>query len=402
MEFRCRLGTPGGEIIEGTSTSPTARRGCGTTSSRRGCASSRCSPGSAVAGWASRRRGAGGSRRASSSSSTRNWRRCSRPGMPLVQSLDILRAADRRTRSFKAVLDDVHEQVRAGTRAVRRLRGARGPVSRRLHRVADGRREERQPRGGAAALRRLREGDRGREAPDGLGADLPGGPDRAGAGRRRHHRAEGRAGVRGLLRAASARSCRWSTRVIVAVSTVVRSQFLLLLVGGRRLIVVGVCALAAAAGAARAVRPRDPARCRDRADRAEVRDLAAGADAGDAARRRHPARQRDRDREPVDRQPVHGGERCEAVGQRVREGESFAAALARPGRLPGRGRQDGGGRRVDRRAAGDAEQPGGLLRRGDRDRPGPVRHARRAGAAGRHGHRHRGPAARAVHAAVPV
>ena len=39
-------------------------------------------------------------------------------------------------------------------------------------------------------------------------------------------------------------------------------------------------------------------------------------------------------------------------------------------RVPRRRDQDGGGRRVDRRAAGDAEQPGRLLRRGDRHQPG--------------------------------
>ena len=36
-------------------------------------------------------------------------------GMPLLQSLDILRPADRISRFLKTVLDDVHEQVRGGT-----------------------------------------------------------------------------------------------------------------------------------------------------------------------------------------------------------------------------------------------------------------------------------------------
>ena len=56
------------------------------------------------------------------------------------------------------------------------------------------------------------------------------------------------------------------------------------------------------------------------------------------------------------------------VSARVREGESFAAALEARQRVPGRRGEDGGSRRVDRRAAGDAEHRRRLLRRGDRDR----------------------------------
>ena len=90
------------------------------------------------------------------------------------------------------------------------------------------------------------------------------------------------------------------------------------------------------------------------------------------------------------------------VSARVREGESFAAALEARQAFPGRRGQDGGGRRVDRRAAGNAEHRRRLLRRGDRDDHGPLRHAGRAGAAGRHGHRDRRAAAGALHAAVPA
>ena len=73
---------------------------------------------------------------------------------------------------FKAVLDDVYERVRAGIVAVGRVCSARRPVSRHLHRVAPRGREERRPRAGAAALRRVREGDRRGEAQDDLGAGL--------------------------------------------------------------------------------------------------------------------------------------------------------------------------------------------------------------------------------------
>ena len=69
----------------------------------------------------------------------------------------------------------------------------------------------------------------------------------------------------------------------------------------------------------------------------------------------------------------------DGVRRRVQEGQSFAAALRGARRLPRRGREDGGSRRVDRRAAGDAEQPRRLLRRGDRDRGRAVHHADRAG-----------------------
>ena len=56
--------------------------------------------------------------------------------------------------------------------------GARRLCSRRLHGVAAGRRAQRQPRRGAAALRRLREDHRDGEAQDDLGAGLSGDPHR--------------------------------------------------------------------------------------------------------------------------------------------------------------------------------------------------------------------------------
>ena len=72
--------------------------------------------------------------------------------MPLVQSLDILR---RRVTNplFKSVLDDVYERVRAGSALSEAFEAHGDAVSRGLHRVAAGRREERQPRAGAPALR---------------------------------------------------------------------------------------------------------------------------------------------------------------------------------------------------------------------------------------------------------
>ena len=90
-----------------------------------------------------------------------------------------------------------------GQLAVGGVRGA-GPVSRGLHGVADGRREERQPRAGHPPLRRLRQGRREREAEDDLGADLPGVLLVLSLVVVVDHRAEGRAGVRRLLRAVRA------------------------------------------------------------------------------------------------------------------------------------------------------------------------------------------------------
>ena len=65
----------------------------------------------------------------------------------------------------------------------------------------------------------------------------------------------------------------------------------------------------------------------------------------------------------------------QAAAQQVREGRALATAMIRQRRLSGCGDQDGRGRRVDRRAAGDAQQPLRFLRRRDRDEPQPLRHA---------------------------
>ncbi len=95
------------------------------------------------------------------------------------------------------------------------------------------------------------------------------------------------------------------------------------------------------------------------------------------------------------------------MAHELQTGGAAGAGRARAGdrvererRVSGRRHQDGRGRRVDRRAAGNAQQPGGLLRRGDRDEPRPVRHDGRAGAARGHGARDRRAAALALHAAV--
>ena len=148
--------------------------------------------------------------------------------MPLVQSLDILRG--RMTNPlFKGVLDEIHEKVRAGTSLSDAFAAHADLFPGRLHRVADGGREERQPRDGAAALRGLREGDRRGQAADGLGADLPGRAARAVAGRGGDHRRPGRARVLGLLRAVRPRTAADHARHRRRSRTCVRSQGLVIL-----------------------------------------------------------------------------------------------------------------------------------------------------------------------------
>src|SRR6476659_2753736 len=113
MEFRCRLGTPGGEIIEGIYVADSEAR------LRREFEDK----GLFVLGLqrAGRARFAGIALPRRARVATREFvvfnqelATLLKAGMPLVQSLDILR---RRVANpvFKAVLDDVSERVRAGS-----------------------------------------------------------------------------------------------------------------------------------------------------------------------------------------------------------------------------------------------------------------------------------------------
>ena len=90
------------------------------------------------------------------------------------------------------------------------------------------------------------------------------------------------------------------------------------------------------------------------------------------------------------------------AAQQVREGRSLAASMMQSGAFPDVAIKmvEVGG--IDRRAAGDAEQPVGVLRRRDRHESHAVHHDRGAGAARDHGHHHRGAAAVAVYAAVQL
>src|SRR5688500_13590307 len=114
MEFRCRLGTPGGEIVEGIYVADSEDRlrheleekGLYILSlQRRGAM-----PGLRVAGP----RGGGRIRHQEFLVSNQELATLLKAGMPLVQSLDILRQRVSNT-TFKAVLDAVYEKVKAGT-----------------------------------------------------------------------------------------------------------------------------------------------------------------------------------------------------------------------------------------------------------------------------------------------
>ena len=194
MEFRCRLGTAGGDIIEGVYVAESEAR------LRREFEEK------GLYVLAVQRAGRRGARIVPAAEAVADLR----PRVPglqpgagdAAQGRHAARAVARHSaaaRGESAVQDRARRRVRAGAggqRAVGSLRGARHAVPGRLHGVAAGGREERQPRGGAAALRRVREGRVRRAAEDDLGAGLSGDPAAAVVRRRRDHRAEGGAGVR--------------------------------------------------------------------------------------------------------------------------------------------------------------------------------------------------------------
>jgi len=110
MEFRCRLGTAGGQIIEGVYVAPSEahlRREL----EDKGLHVLSLAPRGGVPGlWFARRRTI---KRHEFLIFNQELATLLKAGMPLVQSLDILR--QRLTNPvFKAVLDDVHEKVRGG------------------------------------------------------------------------------------------------------------------------------------------------------------------------------------------------------------------------------------------------------------------------------------------------
>ena len=267
---------------------------------------------------------------------------------------------------FRGVLNDVHERVRGGT-ALSDAFAAHGELlPERLHRVARGRRAERQPRRRAPAVRRVHEDHRDGQAQDDVGADLS---------RRFSSRWRSCWSAIIVLKVVPAFSDFYATfdaelplvtRVIVGdlgVRPRAGAADCRHPAGSRRR---RPSCLGPPAGAEGAVRSRAAAHAGARRHRRQVRHVADGADAGDAARRRAAARQRARHRGAVGRQPVHrqraGRRRRARAGGRVVCGGARGAA-----RVSRSGREDGGSGRVNRRAAGHAEHGRGLLRRGDLD-----------------------------------
>ncbi|MDP1572291.1 MAG: type II secretion system F family protein [Vicinamibacterales bacterium] len=113
MEFRCRLGTAGGEIVEGVYVAQSEAH-LRHELEEKGLHVLALTPRTGFGGLSF---GGGGARRVSRQEFlvfNQELATLLKAGMPLVQSLDILR--QRLTNPvFKAVLDDVHEKVRAGT-----------------------------------------------------------------------------------------------------------------------------------------------------------------------------------------------------------------------------------------------------------------------------------------------
>ena len=199
MEFRCRLGTPGGEIIEGVYVAESEARLRHEFEEK----------GLYVLGDPAGR--AGGAR---ARSSCRDRSRDLDPRVPRLQpgagdAAESRHAAGAVARHPPPARHQPAVQVGAGRRlragaggqlAVGSVRSARDAVSRRLHGVAAGGREERQPRAGHPPLRRLREGHLERSS----GRRSRRWSTRPSCSRSRcvvvgDHRAAGRAGVRRVL-----------------------------------------------------------------------------------------------------------------------------------------------------------------------------------------------------------
>ena len=167
MEYRCRLGTPTGEILEEIHVADSEAHLRHELEQKGYAASSASSPEDCLG----RRLAAIGRVRRQVPMReflvfNQELATLLKAGMPLVQSLDILRErVDALRRS-----GGPRRRAREGARRARALSdafGAHGDLfPARLHRVAARRREERQPRRRAAAVRRLHEDHRRREAPD--------------------------------------------------------------------------------------------------------------------------------------------------------------------------------------------------------------------------------------------
>ena len=361
MEFRARLGTARRRdhrrgLRRRQRKPPSPRAG------REGdCTSSRSSD--AVGSWACRKDGVGdgGWLDGSSSSSTRSWPRCSRQGCRSSRRSTSCVSASR-TRRSRRVLDDVYEKVKAGTSLSDAFaeHGELFPAVYAASLMAGERSGNLD-----SVIRRYVAYEKvigTVRTPDDFGADLSGHPRHDDARPGRDHRAPRRAGVLGLLCAASSMPL---PRDHASPDRRVEPDRVEHLVdpGGRSpLVVVGRSAVSSSsrASASASMGAAAPAldrrhRCgnsRRRSSRGRLpRCLSGGIPLVNALE--------------ISVRSMSNrflGRELDIVRRHVQEGHSFAGALRERAMLPGRRGQDGGGRRIDRRAAGNAEQHRRLLR----------------------------------------
>jgi type IV pilus assembly protein PilC len=113
MEFRCRLATPGGEVSEGIYVAESENR-LRHELEQKGLCVLALEPRHAIGGWAPRLPVRRRVPMREFLVFNQELATLLKAGMPLVQSLDILRLRMANP-LFKSVLDDIHERVRAGT-----------------------------------------------------------------------------------------------------------------------------------------------------------------------------------------------------------------------------------------------------------------------------------------------
>src|SRR6185295_16603180 len=113
MEFRCRLASPNGEIVEGVYVAENEAR-LRHELEEKGLYVLSLQPRGAIGGYSLRLPQRGGVQTREFLVFNQELATLLKAGMPLVQSLDLLR---RRVDAplFRSVLDDVYEKVRSGT-----------------------------------------------------------------------------------------------------------------------------------------------------------------------------------------------------------------------------------------------------------------------------------------------
>ena len=277
-------------------------------------------------------------------SSTRSWRRCSRPGCPWRSrsTFSASGSKTRRSRPFSTAFTESAER----NSAVGRLFRARRYVSGRLLGVAAGGGAQRQPGLRHPALRRLREADRRRPPTHDLGADLSGSSSMTMM-----------VVLVGIIvlkvipafsdfYATFDRPLPLLTRVIVGFSNAVASNILVLGPAVIALVVAGI--LWFRQPSQKAILDRwllqHPL---GRGDRSEVLYVSSRAHALDAAGRGHSARPFARDCCSIDFEPIY--ERWPGRGTPARPGRSeLRGGPPGPRGLSGCGREDGRSRGVHR------------------------------------------------------